>query len=105
MLISGLLSALVVGAVIGVLGRCVAPGRRHLGILVTFLIGLTAALVGAPLAHGIGITATTASGWAQIAVQTALAALGVLAVDRVRTRTGTRTRARTGTRGGGGVAH
>ncbi|MDJ1134379.1 GlsB/YeaQ/YmgE family stress response membrane protein [Streptomyces iconiensis] len=88
MLLSGILSALVVGAVIGTLGRLVVPGRQHIGILVTFLIGLTAALLGAALARGIGITTTTASGWAQIAVQTALAGLGIAAADRIRTRVG-----------------
>ncbi len=49
--ISGVISALVVGVVIGVLGRLVVPGRQHIGILWTVVVGIAAAL-SAPRSRG-----------------------------------------------------
>lgn len=40
----GWVSAIVIGIVIGVLGRLVVPGRQHIGILWTILVGIVAAL-------------------------------------------------------------
>nr|WP_308288016.1 hypothetical protein [Streptomyces corallincola] len=34
----------MIGIVIGVLGRLVVPGRQHIGILWTILVGIVAAL-------------------------------------------------------------
>ena len=38
--ISGVISAIVIGIVIGVLGRLVVPGRQRIGMLWTILIGI-----------------------------------------------------------------
>ncbi|HEX2822682.1 MAG TPA: GlsB/YeaQ/YmgE family stress response membrane protein [Streptosporangiaceae bacterium] len=37
---------LVIGLVIGALARLLVPGRQHIGIIMTILIGIVAALVG-----------------------------------------------------------
>ncbi|WP_037675245.1 GlsB/YeaQ/YmgE family stress response membrane protein, partial [Streptomyces afghaniensis] len=37
--IDGIISAIVIGIVIGVLGRLVVPGRQRIGILWTILVG------------------------------------------------------------------
>jgi uncharacterized membrane protein YeaQ/YmgE (transglycosylase-associated protein family) len=44
--LNGILSALVTGIVIGVLGRVVAPGRQPIGCLLTIGIGIVGAAVG-----------------------------------------------------------
>jgi uncharacterized membrane protein YeaQ/YmgE (transglycosylase-associated protein family) len=44
-----LISAVVVGAVIGALGRLVVPGRQQIGVLGTILIGWIGSLVGSLL--------------------------------------------------------
>ena len=44
--ISGIISAIVIGIVIGVLGRLVVPGRQRIGVLWTILVGIVAALIG-----------------------------------------------------------
>ena len=40
------LSAILVGLVIGVLGRLVLPGRQRIGVFITFLIGVGAVMLG-----------------------------------------------------------
>lgn len=45
------LSAILVGLVIGVLGRLVLPGRQRIGVFITFLIGVGAAMLGTVVAR------------------------------------------------------
>ncbi|MFF4040055.1 GlsB/YeaQ/YmgE family stress response membrane protein [Streptomyces sp. NPDC001816] len=84
--ISGLISAIVIGLVIGVLGRLVVPGRQHIGILWTILVGIVAALLGSAIAAGFGVADTKGPDWIEWFIQIALAAVGVAALDRARTR-------------------
>jgi uncharacterized membrane protein YeaQ/YmgE (transglycosylase-associated protein family) len=56
MTVGGFFSALIVGIVVGYLGRLIAPGKRRgarLGFLLTILIGIVAALAGTAIAHGL----------------------------------------------------
>ncbi|GAB3477737.1 GlsB/YeaQ/YmgE family stress response membrane protein [Nocardiopsis coralliicola] len=46
MAISGIISAIVVGLIIGALGRLVIPGKQHLPIWLTLVLGIVAAFVG-----------------------------------------------------------
>ncbi|MGX1128462.1 putative membrane protein YeaQ/YmgE (transglycosylase-associated protein family) [Streptomyces glaucescens] len=80
--ISGIISALVIGIVIGVLGRLVVPGRQRIGILWTILVGIVAALLGSALAAALGVGDTNGVDWVEWLIQIALAALGVAALDR-----------------------
>ncbi|MDI1456842.1 GlsB/YeaQ/YmgE family stress response membrane protein [Streptomyces sp. NPDC003388] len=84
--ISGILSAVVIGIVIGVLGRLVVPGRQHIGILWTIAVGIVAALVGSAIAAGIGVADTKGPDWIEWFIQIALAAVGVAALDRAMAR-------------------
>jgi uncharacterized membrane protein YeaQ/YmgE (transglycosylase-associated protein family) len=84
--ISGIISAIVIGIVIGVLGRLVIPGRQRIGILWTIAVGIVAALLGSAIANGLGVADTDGVDWGEWLIQIALAALGVLALDRARAR-------------------
>jgi len=44
--INGIVSAIIVGAIIGGLGRLVIRGHQHISWLMTIVIGIIAALVG-----------------------------------------------------------
>src|ERR1700757_392051 len=37
---------ILIGLVVGAVGRLVIPGRQHIGIILTILIGIAAAIVG-----------------------------------------------------------
>ncbi|MDF4249309.1 MULTISPECIES: GlsB/YeaQ/YmgE family stress response membrane protein [unclassified Streptomyces] len=82
--ISGIISALVVGVVIGALGRLVLPGRQRVGLLWTVVVGIAAAFVGTGIASGLGVADTRGFDWIELIIQVALAAVGVGALERAR---------------------
>ncbi|MEV8129212.1 GlsB/YeaQ/YmgE family stress response membrane protein [Streptomyces sp. NPDC085944] len=84
--ISGIISAILIGIVIGVLGRLVIPGRQHIGILWTIAVGIVAALIGSALAAAFGVADTDGVDWVEWLIQIALAAIGVAALDRAKAR-------------------
>ena len=76
MSVESVLSALLVGAVLGVLGRLVVPGRQPIGCLMTVVVGVLAALLGTALASAAGLD-TTGFSWVELGVQVLVAAFGV----------------------------
>ena len=77
MTVSGIISAIVVGLIIGVLGRLVAPGKQSIPIWLTIVIGIVAAFIGTAIARGIGYADTNGIDWLEILTQVVLAAIGV----------------------------
>lgn len=92
--ISGLVSALVIGAAVGLLGRLVLPGRQHIGVLWTLVVGMAAALLGPLLASVLGVGDTRGVDWSEWLIQIVLAGLGVAALDRALAGTERRPRKR-----------
>ncbi|WP_329406645.1 GlsB/YeaQ/YmgE family stress response membrane protein [Streptomyces sp. NBC_00704] len=84
--IDGIISAIFIGIVIGVLGRLVVPGRQRIGVLWTIGVGIAAALVGSLLAAGLGVDDTKGVDWIEWLIQIGLAAVGVAALDRAKSR-------------------
>ncbi|MGP3952122.1 GlsB/YeaQ/YmgE family stress response membrane protein [Streptomyces sp. 7N604] len=84
--ISGIISAIIIGIIIGVLGRLVLPGRQRIGVLLTVLVGIVAALLGTALAYGLDVADTEGVDWLELLIQVGLAAAGVAALDRSRAR-------------------
>ncbi|MFK3735387.1 GlsB/YeaQ/YmgE family stress response membrane protein [Streptomyces sp. NPDC088090] len=84
--ISGIISAIVVGVVVGTLGRLVLPGRQRIGVLWTIAVGIAAALVGTALAAGLGVADTKGVDWIEWIIQIGLAAAGAAALERFRAR-------------------
>ncbi|MCR3749605.1 GlsB/YeaQ/YmgE family stress response membrane protein [Lentzea californiensis] len=75
--IDGLFTALLFGAVIGGLGRLVIPGRQHVSLLATVLVGIVAALLGTAAATVLGVADTAGIDWIELALQVGLAGAGV----------------------------
>ncbi|HEV8055195.1 MAG TPA: GlsB/YeaQ/YmgE family stress response membrane protein [Nocardioidaceae bacterium] len=84
--IDGFISAIVVGIVVGVLGRLVVPGRQRIGILLTILVGVLAALAGTFIAQAMNVAASPGIDWAELAIQVVLAAIGVSLAAAARGR-------------------
>ncbi|MDX6759606.1 MULTISPECIES: GlsB/YeaQ/YmgE family stress response membrane protein [Streptomyces] len=84
--ISGVFSAVVIGIVIGALGRLVLPGRQRIGLLWTIAVGILAALVGTGIAAAFGVADTEGIDWIEWLIQITLAAAGVTALERFKTR-------------------
>jgi uncharacterized membrane protein YeaQ/YmgE (transglycosylase-associated protein family) len=84
--ISGIISAIVIGVIIGTLGRLVLPGRQRIGVLWTVGVGIAAAFVGTGIAAGLGVADTKGVDWIEWLIQIALAAAGVAALERFKAR-------------------
>jgi len=76
-MLSAIISAVIVGAIIGALGRLVVRGRQNISILATIVIGIIAALIGTFIANALGVGDTSGIDWIKLTIQVVLAALGV----------------------------
>lgn len=85
----GIISAIIIGLIIGALGRLVVPGRQNMPIWLTILIGVGAALLGTVIARSTGVADTNGIDWIEVLIQVALAALAVALVSGMAGR-GTR---------------
>ena len=74
---SGIIMAIVIGAIIGALARFVLPGRQNIGILLTIVIGIVAALLGTWMAQQVGVATTDGIDWIEIVFQVGLAAVAI----------------------------
>jgi uncharacterized membrane protein YeaQ/YmgE (transglycosylase-associated protein family) len=91
MTITSIITAILIGIVVGILGRLALPGKQPIGMVVTILVGIVAAFIGTAIARAIGIpTATNGVDWLELLVQVIVAALGVALVAALmgRRRTG-----------------
>ena len=91
MTITGIITAILIGAVVGILGRLLLPGKQNIGMLLTILVGIVSALIGTALARAMGIaTATSGVDWMELLVQLVVAVVGVALVSAIlgRRKTG-----------------
>jgi uncharacterized membrane protein YeaQ/YmgE (transglycosylase-associated protein family) len=84
--VTGFITALIIGLIIGALGRLVLPGKQDIPIWLTMLIGVVAAFLGTFLAAAIGVADTRGIDWIELALQVGLAAAGVALVAGMRGR-------------------
>ncbi|WP_203790626.1 GlsB/YeaQ/YmgE family stress response membrane protein [Paractinoplanes rishiriensis] len=84
--ITGIFTAIIIGLIIGALGRLVVPGKQNIPIWLTLVIGVVAALIGTFLAAAVGVDETPGIDWIELALQIGLAAAGVAAVAGARGR-------------------
>ncbi|RCG31779.1 GlsB/YeaQ/YmgE family stress response membrane protein [Sphaerisporangium album] len=87
MTIQTILGAIVIGAIIGALGRLVLPGRQPIGWLVTIIVGIVAALIGTAIAQVLGVATTDGIDWIELVLQVVVAIIGVALVAGLRGRT------------------
>jgi uncharacterized membrane protein YeaQ/YmgE (transglycosylase-associated protein family) len=79
--VTGIITAIVIGAIIGALGRLVVPGRQPIPIWLTIVVGVVAAFIGTFIARAVSIpTATSGIDWLELLVQVIVAAIGVVIV-------------------------
>ncbi|HEY7223304.1 MAG TPA: GlsB/YeaQ/YmgE family stress response membrane protein [Micromonosporaceae bacterium] len=80
---SDILGAIIVGAIVGVLGRLVLPGKQNIGKFVTLLIGVAAAFLGTWVATRLHLDDKAPQklwflrwDWLVLGIQVGLAAIG-----------------------------
>lgn len=73
-----IIGGLLLGVIIGPLGRLVLPGKQDISLGMTILIGAAAAIVGGFIADALGVGDTSGIDWIKLAIQVGLAAVGVV---------------------------
>jgi len=86
MTIGGIITAIVIGAIIGALARLVLPGKQNISILLTIVVGIISAIIGTLLASAIGVADTPGIDWIELILQVAVAAVGVTVVGSLNGR-------------------
>jgi uncharacterized membrane protein YeaQ/YmgE (transglycosylase-associated protein family) len=82
-----IIGLIIVGAVIGALGRLVVPGRQPIPIWLTVGLGVLGVLAGYFIAGALGVEATAGIDWLRWIISIAVAAvLVVLAVNVMGSR-------------------
>jgi uncharacterized membrane protein YeaQ/YmgE (transglycosylase-associated protein family) len=88
MRVTDVIGAILIGAVIGLLGRLVLPGRQNIGTFVTFLIGVGAAILGMFVARFLNVDHHAPAqfwflrwDWTVLAIQVGFAVVGVGAAN------------------------
>ncbi|MDO3701987.1 GlsB/YeaQ/YmgE family stress response membrane protein [Micromonospora sp. C28SCA-DRY-2] len=84
----GIITALIVGLIVGALGRLAVPGRQNMPIWLHMLIGVGAALLGTVIARASGFADTAGIDWRELLLQVLLAAVAVALVAGVGRRRG-----------------
>lgn len=91
MTVTGIIMAIIIGLIVGALGRLVLPGRQNIPVWLTIVVGIVAALLGTALARALGIpTVTEGIDWLELLVQVVVAAIGVAIVSGAWGRRGIR---------------
>ena len=90
MTVTGIITAIIVGLIIGALGRLIVPGKQNIPIWLTIVIGVVAALIGTFLARALGFATGPGFNIGELIVQVVLAALGVFLVAGAYGRRGVR---------------
>ena len=80
MTVTGIITAIIIGAIIGFLGRLVAPGKQNIPIWLTILVGIVAAFIGTWIAGLFNVADTGGIDWIELILQILVAAIGVTVV-------------------------
>jgi len=80
---ASIIGAIVIGAILGLLGRLFAPGKQNISLVVTVIVGIIAALLGSAIARGLGVADTNGIDFVEVLIQIVLAAIGVILAARL----------------------
>ena len=77
MTVTGIITAIIIGAIIGFVGRLVAPGKQNIPIWLTIVVGIVAAFIGTWIAGLFNVADTGGIDWIELILQIVVAAIGV----------------------------
>ena len=77
MTIESIFGALIIGLVLGVVGRALAPGKQDIPIWLTIVVGVLAALIGTLIVGPLRETSGWFD-WTELIAQIGLAVIGVM---------------------------
>lgn len=89
-MIINIIQAIIIGAILGFVGKLVAPGRQNIPVWLTILVGIVAAFIGTFIARLLGVADTSGIDWIELIIQVIVAAVGVTVVAGAYGRRGVR---------------
>jgi uncharacterized membrane protein YeaQ/YmgE (transglycosylase-associated protein family) len=75
--VTGIVSAIIIGLIIGALARLVLPGKQNIPLWLTIVIGALGAILGTLIAQHLGVAVTPGIDWIEIVLQVTIAAVGI----------------------------
>lgn len=88
--VEGIITAIIVGAIIGALGRLLLPGKQPIGWVLTIVVGIVAAIIGTIIANALGFDTEDFINIGELALQVILAVVGVAIVAGASRRSSSR---------------
>ncbi|NUR70931.1 MAG: GlsB/YeaQ/YmgE family stress response membrane protein [Hamadaea sp.] len=82
-MVGTILWGIIGGAIVGILARLLLPGKQHISMLVTVIVGIVAATLGGVIADWLGVGDTRGIDWIRHFIQIALAILFIWLADRM----------------------
>ncbi|WP_409493428.1 GlsB/YeaQ/YmgE family stress response membrane protein [Amycolatopsis sp. cmx-11-12] len=79
----GIITTIVVGLILGVIGRMLASGDQKIPMWLTIVVGIIAAFIGNWLAGVFGVRDTAGIDWIRHAFQVGAAVIGVIAAAAI----------------------
>ena len=84
-MVGTILMALVAGAIVGPLARWVLPGRQHMGILMTIILGAIGSVIGAWIYYKVtGVEDTRGIDWTSGIIGVVVAAALIVGYGMIR---------------------
>ncbi|MET9764069.1 GlsB/YeaQ/YmgE family stress response membrane protein [Streptomyces sp. NPDC006372] len=79
--------AIIVGLVLGLIAKAIIPGKQHIPLWLTVILGMIGAIAGNAIARAAGVDATSGIDWWRHAFQLVMAIILVGLGDRAWTAT------------------
>ena len=77
-----IIGSIIAGIIVGVLARLVLPGRQHISVLMTILLGILGAVIGWFIAGGLGVQSTNGVDWIRWIISVVVAAVLIVGYER-----------------------
>ncbi|MGO4598300.1 GlsB/YeaQ/YmgE family stress response membrane protein [Terrabacter sp. 2RAF25] len=85
-MIGTIIGAIIVGAIIGALGRLILPGKQNISIVVTILIGIVANVIVTLVVRQIGYANNGGIAWIPLILGAIVAAILIVVYGRVTSK-------------------
>ncbi len=85
-MIGTIIGAIVVGAIIGALGRLILPGKQNISLVITILIGIVANVIVTLIVRQLGYANENGIAWIPLILGAIVAALLIVVYGRVTSK-------------------
>ncbi|NUO33903.1 MAG: GlsB/YeaQ/YmgE family stress response membrane protein [Terrabacter sp.] len=85
-MLATIIGAIIVGAIIGALGRLILPGKQNISIIVTILIGIVANLIVTLVVRQLGYANNGGIAWIPLILGAIVAAILIVVYGRMTSK-------------------